>query len=279
MPCRERRWAEARRLDAVSSTFEDGAPTLTADELTLVFHRRAAAGDGGRYELWTTTRKSRAEAFPPPERLADVGSSADDAYPMLTSDGVTLLFASRRLDPDGPFRLFRAERPDVVVGFSPATPVEPADAEAAGWPSRESSALYPSLTPDRTSLYFSASDGPRELYRIFRSERLESGDFAAPVPEMPAHETISSVAFVMSSDRRTAFVSRGPEGGPYWIHAAVRPDASEPFGPFHPVDELKGGDTRAGWLSPDSCRLYLAKRRADAADPNDFDIYVADRRP
>jgi WD40-like Beta Propeller Repeat len=276
-PCRLRPWATPRRVEIVSTPLEEGAPSLTANELAIVFDRSPLDG-GTRHELWTAKRDTPAAPFSTPERLTGASSDADDAYPALTSDGVTLVFASRRLDEAGPYRLFRAERPDVTVSFNAATPIASPDAGSAGWPA--GSAIYPFLTPDRTRLYFAADKGDG-FYRIHRSERLANGEVGAPVREESVDDAKSSLAFVMSADRLTLFVSRSNGDDRYLIHSAVRASINDPFGPLLPVDALNAGavDARVGWLSPDGCRSYLTRRSAlgDGGADDNVDIYESER--
>lgn len=275
-PCRLRPWAPPRRVEVVSTPLEEGAPSLTPDELSIVFHARRSHDDGARYELWTAKRATRTSPFSAPERIAAPGSDADDAYPTMISDGLTLMFASRRLDASGPYRLFRAERPDVSLPFEAAVTVpSPDDAVAKSWPA--GSAVYPSLTPDRTALHFSVDQGGDDFYRVYRADLNDIGELGAPVREESVDDAKSSLAFVLSADRLTLLVSRGEEDGLYRIHSAVRASVDEPFGPLAPVDALNEGavDARVGWLSPDGCRAYLARR--DASD--DVDVYTSERQP
>lgn len=269
-PCHQRAWAPPRRVDVGSAALE-GSPTLTPDERALVFHVREPHDAGPRHELWWATRKTRADRFSTPERFEDVSSDADDAYPALTSDGVTLVFASRRLDPAGPYRLFRAERPDVTVSFSAPVAIEADEAWPAG------SLVYPSLTADRTALYFSAGDDEDGHFRVYRSEWLVDGGFGTPVREGAVDDAASSLSFVMSVDRLALFVSRADGEGRYLIHTAVRADVAAPFGPLTPVDALNAGavDARMGWLSPDGCRAYLSRQGADG----EVEIHASERRP
>jgi hypothetical protein len=103
------------------------------------------------------------------------------------------------------------------------------------------------------------------------------------VHEESIDDSRSSMAFVMSTDRLTLFVSRSDGDGRYLIHSAMRASVEDPFGPLMPVDVLNSGavDARMGWLSPDGCRSYLTRRSASAGGQadDDVDVYSSERQP
>lgn len=273
LPCRSRPWAAPRLVDGVSTTRDDGSPTLSNGENELIFaSRRSIDGGVGSFELRIARRGAVTDPFGASERLPGANSDAEDSFPSMTPDGLTLVFVSSR-QGSGSARLFHAERPSTGVDFSAARPIAWFD----GGPSNPLlEAAFPSITPDRSTLYFSGRD--LELYRVYRAELLGSGDYGAPVREESLDDTASSVAFLLSQDRLTFFVSRATDAVHSSIHSAVRATTTEPFGKLEPVEALNEGAVEAhvGWLSADNCRLYLSRRRADAPD---FDIYVAERQP
>jgi Tol biopolymer transport system component len=82
----------------VNSSFEEFAPALSGDGLTLLFWTGAArpGGQGGR-DLWMCRRSSVSEPFGKPVNLGPtVNSSFEEYTPALSADGLTLLFASNR---------------------------------------------------------------------------------------------------------------------------------------------------------------------------------------
>jgi hypothetical protein len=76
-----------------ASTGADDGPTLSGDELVLVF----ASTRGGSQDLWYAKRTSVSESFGSPQPLVSLNNSSKaDAEPYLTPDGCTLYFASDR---------------------------------------------------------------------------------------------------------------------------------------------------------------------------------------
>jgi hypothetical protein len=71
----------------------DNGPTLTADELVIVFASSRLALLGAT-NLWYATRTSKAVPFGTPKLVPNVNSNAFDDTPHLTADGCTLYFSS-----------------------------------------------------------------------------------------------------------------------------------------------------------------------------------------
>jgi len=85
----------------VSSDAIDRNPCLSADELTLLFSSNRAGGQGNM-DLWMCQRTAPSEPFAAAVNLGPtVNSAAMDASPCLSADGLTLIFHSTRVHPDG----------------------------------------------------------------------------------------------------------------------------------------------------------------------------------
>jgi hypothetical protein len=87
----------------VNSAANEGAPTLSRDELVLFFDR----DDGA---IWSATRLSVNESFGPAERIGDEVNSQFAGFPALSADGLALLFTSQRLGGQGDLDIWRATR-------------------------------------------------------------------------------------------------------------------------------------------------------------------------
>jgi len=80
----------------VNSSADDLSPDISADGLSLFFDSRRSGGYGDR-DLWVTTRASTNENWVTPVNLGvTVNSSATDACPHISPDGLSLFFASGR---------------------------------------------------------------------------------------------------------------------------------------------------------------------------------------
>lgn len=119
-------------------------PSLTPDELTIVFTGTSVPGGLGSYDIWIGTRPDTSSPFGDFRNLVEVNSSSNDAHPRLSADGLTLYFASHR---DGGCQLFQATRADADSAFGAPERLEFLNLPDA-W------LEYPSVSADGTSLYF-----------------------------------------------------------------------------------------------------------------------------
>jgi len=107
-------------LTEVNSAEVDGSPYISADNLTLYFHRR---GDSTRNtDLWKASRAAPDQPFGPPVELTQLNSVADDFSPTLSSDEKTLFFSDWTGDPkrsggQGGIDVWFATRPSKDVPF------------------------------------------------------------------------------------------------------------------------------------------------------------------
>jgi hypothetical protein len=75
------------------STGTDNGPTLTADELVIVFTSSRIASKGAT-NLWYATRTSKTDAFGVPKIVPTVNSDTFDDTPHLSADGCTHYFST-----------------------------------------------------------------------------------------------------------------------------------------------------------------------------------------
>ena len=90
-----RNWQEPQMLDinGIDTTSTIGHPTLTGDELSIIFSGDRKGGVGGK-DLWYAIRESKKEAFKRPINLGLViNTLGDEMFPFLRND-TTLYFAS-----------------------------------------------------------------------------------------------------------------------------------------------------------------------------------------
>jgi OOP family OmpA-OmpF porin len=257
-----------RLLDGVNSSSSEINAQLSPDELTIY----VASSRGGTYDLYAATRATRAGSFGAPGALENLNSaSRNEEGPSISSDGLTLYFASNRNGATGPeFDLFVTTRISSAADF-PA-PMEVAMVNSAATDST------PSLAADGLTLYFTSTRlGVAKIFRASRSSA--SSAFSAPseIAELSVEDQDADSP-VVSADQRSIYFSSSRPGtqGASDIWTARRSTRADGFGPPEPVAELNTLDKDWPlWLSPDGCRLYLASDRAGGA--GGYDIYVAER--
>jgi len=98
----------------VNSSSRDSGPSISADGLSLFFHSTRPGGFGER-DLCVATRRTVSESFGNPVNLGPIiNSSAKDAQPNLSSDGLSLFFHSDRSGGIGDTDLWQVSITPVV---------------------------------------------------------------------------------------------------------------------------------------------------------------------
>jgi hypothetical protein len=101
----------------VNSSYGEWGLSVSADGLTLFFVSNRPGGLGG-HDLWMTTRSSVADPWEPPVNLGPtVNSSAGEAGPGISADGLTLFFHSDRPGGYGDWDLWQ-------VAVTPTCPAD-----------------------------------------------------------------------------------------------------------------------------------------------------------
>ena len=81
----------------VNTSSDDALPCMSTDGLSLYFSSNRAGGYGGP-DLWMTTRETTSDPWGEPVNLGStVNSSADEAFPSISADGLELYFSEFRV--------------------------------------------------------------------------------------------------------------------------------------------------------------------------------------
>jgi ketosteroid isomerase-like protein len=152
-PTKEDEWGEPVNLGStVNSWAGEWGQSISADGLELYFSSQRSGGHG-RLDLWVTTRETTNDDWGPPVNLGStVNSSADDSFPCLSTDGLTLFFSDY---------LFGTSRPGGYRGAdiwmtTRATKSDPWGEPVNLGPTINSSSdeASPSISADGSTLYF-----------------------------------------------------------------------------------------------------------------------------
>ena len=119
-------------------------PSLTSDELMIVFTSRDIPIGRGGYDIWMAARPDKNSPFTNAINLTEINSSMLDAHPSISPDGLTLYFDS---DRNGTSQLFKATRESLDAPFDNIEHLSFFDSPG-------SSLSYPSPANDETTLYF-----------------------------------------------------------------------------------------------------------------------------
>jgi hypothetical protein len=103
----------------INSTGDDITPTTSADGLTLIFASNRGSG-GWQYDLWMSTRTNTDSEWSTPVNMGPtINSTSYDGAANLSSDGLTLFFASNRPGGMGSDDIWMAVRKTVNDPWEP----------------------------------------------------------------------------------------------------------------------------------------------------------------
>lgn len=147
-------------VPGVNSDSLDHLPRLSPDELTLMFVS-GRDGENAFSNIWISERASRDAAFSVPVELAGINSDVREEGFTLSSDGLTLLFASNRFD-EADMDIWVATRLSRVDDFGDIVNLSEINAPTAD-------DIDPALSADGFELFFASErNGPVQLFRSTR---------------------------------------------------------------------------------------------------------------
>jgi Tol biopolymer transport system component len=127
----------------VGSNADEGGPFLTADGKAIYFSSTRAGGLGG--EDIMVADLGTDGSFGTPRFVTELASTAQDANPVLTADGLVVYFSSQRSGV-GQAEIYMATRSTVNGAFGTPLPVTELNSAAQDWPAY--------VSADGCTLYF-----------------------------------------------------------------------------------------------------------------------------
>jgi len=138
------------------------SPTLTEDELYMVFATDRAGGMGG-YDLYETSRPTVNAVWAPPNPIPQLNSPQADYEPNISYTGLELYFISTRVGGLGTCDIYMSQRPSPSAPWSPPQNIGP-PLNSPGICNDD-----PYLTQDGLSMYFtSGGAGGADVYTAQR---------------------------------------------------------------------------------------------------------------
>jgi len=244
-------WLPGVEISELSALGNVYTPSLTENELTIVFCGDSLPGGQGGLDVWIATRPNTTSPFNNVRNLAEINSSAADGHSSISPDGLTLHFLSDR-NSSGIGQLFKATRESLDAPFGILEHLSFFDSPG-------SSLGYPFLSSDGKAFYFAKVDGqPADIY-VSYSYIPEPNQWSQPVPLAEVNTDIEEWYPFLPFDGLTLYFSRirlGTYDGR--IFKATR---ENPFGPFTSVSEItelteSGVAVLSPWVSPDNLRMY-----------------------
>jgi len=225
-----------------------GAGRLSSDELTIYFS--TVAGD-----LWISRRSALPEVFGVPALLTAQNSSSLDYDPTVSSDRLTLWFASNRTANEG-FHLYVAARASTLAEFG-----APGLAATVNATDPKQTDAQPFVTADGTELWFTSTRagglGGLDIWHATWA----GNEFATPTIVAELNSSSDDFLPTLSADRLTVYFAStraavGTKGG-FDIWTSHRSTVNDGFPAPTLVDELNTtGNDFTTWLSVDNCRMF-----------------------
>lgn len=107
-------WTEGSNISELNSLGNLGTPSLTQNELIIVFISADIPGGIGDYDIYIATRTDRYSSFGNVKNLSEINSTTTDGAPYISPDGLTLFFHSNR---NGSTQIFRGTRGSLSEPF------------------------------------------------------------------------------------------------------------------------------------------------------------------
>jgi hypothetical protein len=269
--CTGKPWGALQIVAGLGSNQNELYPSLSDDEMSIVFTRTngVSGGGGASANVYTAARNTTDAAFGSATQLSVFGTQATAPCAI----DVQHIYWTR-FDPTNVAGTI--ER----IGQSDAGSFQ--EVLQAGLDTPFDREMCRSVLPDASVIYFHGESGgslgtPNSSYAMFRATRSGGDSWGnAAVVSFVDDAGSYNVAPVVRRDELEIFFARqsGDPALDWEIYTATRAKASDPFGAATKVAELSGpGADIPGWLSPDGCRMYFSRDRGDAG----LDIWMATR--
>ena len=207
---RDDEWGPPVNLGAMAnSPYLEALPSISADGLSLYFNSNRPGGFGS-YDLWMTTRATLSDVWGPPVNLGPtVNSSSSDLNPNLSSDGLSLYFASWRPGGYGSIDLWVTTRATLSAPWRPPVNLGPT-VNGSSWD------YQPSISTDGLSLFFASEQragglGPVDIWVTTRAT--VSDPWGLPVNLGPPVNGAAAFTPNISPDGRTLYFTSDRAGG------------------------------------------------------------------
>jgi hypothetical protein len=193
----------------INSTFTDATPCISADGVTLYFTSNRPGGCGS-LDLWVAKRDSIDQSWSDPENLGkSINTSAAEGFPSISSDGLSLYYASDRPGGSGGGDIWMATRSSIEANWSEPINLGP----NINSPNDE---LACCISPDNTELFICSTRpggmGSSDLY-VARRDTIDQ-QWSALVNLGPVvNGSAADGGMCLSSDNLTLFIHSDRPGG------------------------------------------------------------------
>jgi Tol biopolymer transport system component len=166
-------------------------------------------GGYGQTDLWVSKRATRQDPWGVPQNLGPgVNSESAEIDPSISSDGLSLYFASYRESGGTYFDLYVTTRPTKNDPWGKAVKL------GAPIPTLGQQ-LSPSISSDGLSLYFAHAPNPPATYDVYVSRRASlTAPWETPVPFNPVNSGLSEYGLSFAPGTSTLYFARSSNWNP-----------------------------------------------------------------
>ena len=247
-----------------ASGWNEDDPTLTGDLLEIYFDSDEPAAGAALGDIWTATRASVTDPWSTPTLVTELASLADDTTPEIALDGLSMYFASDRLNT-GDRDIYLTTRATRADAWS--APVRVAELSST----KNDDGAQP--LPDGLHLVMGRGvNMTLDLMLVTRTST--TAPWGTPVALPGLSDPTYDESQQWSSPDMTVvyYVSDKPPAVSQDIWVATRPDAQSTF-TSSIVTELQSSNQDVDpWISPDGHTLFFASNRGGT-----MDIFTASR--
>jgi Tol biopolymer transport system component len=260
----------------INSSFDENAPALSKNGLSLYFQSNKPGGLGGA-DIYISQRNRVDEPWGVPINVTPVNSTVEDAAPSLSRDGHWLFFMSMRSPGFGGFDLWVSYREHVHDDLDWQPPVNLGP-------------IINSTSSDQSPFFFDNDDvGLPQLFfsrsiqgvpHIVVSNRLPDGTFTPPTPVAELNSSGNDRGMSVRFDGLEVFLmSTRPAGfGFQDLWTATRHSVTDPWSTpvnMGPVLNSTAGDLNP-YIASDRETLYFNSNRSGSGFGG-HDLYVCTR--
>jgi hypothetical protein len=199
----------ATNLGAVNTTNRELDPTITADQLDLLFSSDRV---GGAYCIYESLRASPAAAFPAATRRGELCTTTQAEGPSISADGLTLYYSTHG-STSKLGAIMVAIRSARNAAFGAPSPVAVASAALVG---------FPALSSDQLTLYLEEEPTTYDILTAVRPDPASA--FGTPTPLSIDTDTANEADPAISGDNLELFFDSNRAGtvGATGIYHATR---------------------------------------------------------
>lgn len=241
-------WSTPTPIVLSPANATDDDPSLTGDRLELYINTSRSGGP----DIYVATRAATTEPWGTPERVPLVSSAQNEATPEVSSDGLTLYFASDRPGGAGDLDIWVSTRTARTEAWgAPTVVAELSSAVHDACPATSASQLQLVMTSFRkppltwSDIYVSTRTAPTMAW-------------GTPVELDAINTPADDRSPFLTADARSLYLDRTVSGASSDLFVATRPSATAAFPAAVPISELNtSGAEEDPWVSPDGRHIVF----------------------